>query len=604
MYLKELKDRCLNVPTILLVLYSIAVSMTLPLITLVLFQFTIPNFSTLNPYAPIPDNFNLLLLIFTILKPVISKIGYPIIGYLVDTILGRSTAISISLFSSWLGTLLYVFCYSIKYSFLTTYSIYILSNCLFAIALVLFVVGSVTFFATVLSYAMDQMVYETSAKLRAFIHWLSWGYFVGFLVSFLYIPQSIDLTSQIKVLSTCIVVFGIQTVSIVLHISMKDTFIPSGRVKDTGYKMVFKVLKYAWKNKYPQNRSAYGFWEQSQPSRFDLAKTRYGGPYTEDAVENTKTSYSMVLIFLASFGIYIPHALIQNILPLSMQYQGAKSDLDGYGLSITYTSFNQIILFVIPIFELIIIPLYPKIEFFLTHSCRLIISSNVFMIASLMTMILLDIIGSYAVNGAIEHCIVSFCFNTFKVPYQLYIIVFVLTGFSTAFNIIGVFGFICSQVSSSYVGLLTALFWFINGGYIFLGTVIPVPFIYTKTGVSKLHDNFWVLLVQLVISLAGLIVLSIACYKYKTAKALSQRQSEHKQTQVVIENNFDKVLRSASGLCEDDILEIISSNPSGSSLPTLLVTSLPSTGAVPTEAAATAAIPIGKSQKSIQKESG
>lgn len=594
MYFKELKDRCLNTQAILLVYYSIAVFTTLPLITLILFEFTTSNLFHTNPFAPTPWLDLQLLLILIIMNPLISKVGFPIIGCLVDTVIGRSTAIPMSLLSTWLGTLLYTFSFSIKYYFLTVQSVYLLSHCLFSLSLILIVFGTVTFFATVLSYAMDQMVYEPSAKLRAFVHWLSWGYFVGYLVAFLFFPQSnTTVSGQIKVVSTCIVIFGIQTIGLVLHTCLKETLIPSGRVKDNGYKMIYRVLRFAWKNKYPQNRSAYSYWEQNQPSRIDLAKIRYGGLYSEDAVEYTKTTFRMVLIFLSSFGIYIPLALIQNILPFSIQYQGAMTDLHGYGLSITYTSFNQLILFIIPIFELIIIPLYPKIEYFLTHSCRLIIASNVFMIASLLTMILLDIIGSYAMPEVDKHCLSSsFCFNFYNMSYLWYILVFVLSGISTALNIIGVFGFICSQVPSSFVGTLTTFFWFINGSYIFLGTLVPVPFIYSKTDISKLRDFFWIVVVQLVISVIGLIVLSIACYQYKKAREL--KQSKQESTQVVIENNFDKILCSSSRDHEDDILEILSSGPSSASLSTLVTSTPPTSINRP--------IPISKSQ-TIQKES-
>ena len=54
-------------------------------------------------------------------------------------------------------------------------------------------------------------------------------------------------------------------------------------------KTIHRVLKFAWKNKAPINRSALTYWEENIPSRMDLGKSRYGGPFTTEEVEDVKT---------------------------------------------------------------------------------------------------------------------------------------------------------------------------------------------------------------------------------------------------------------------------------------------------------------------------
>ena len=49
------------------------------------------------------------------------------------------------------------------------------------------------------------------------------------------------------------------------------------------------MLNYARNNKYPRLRSALTYWEESAPSRLDLGKDKYGGPFTEEEVEDVKT---------------------------------------------------------------------------------------------------------------------------------------------------------------------------------------------------------------------------------------------------------------------------------------------------------------------------
>ena len=55
------------------------------------------------------------------------------------------------------------------------------------------------------------------------------------------------------------------------------------------YHLIYHVLKYAKKHKYPVQRSALTYWEDEIPSRIDLGKSKYGGPFTTEEVENVKT---------------------------------------------------------------------------------------------------------------------------------------------------------------------------------------------------------------------------------------------------------------------------------------------------------------------------
>ena len=64
-----------------------------------------------------------------------------------------------------------------------------------------------------------------------------------------------------------------------------------------------RVLNYARKHKYPENRSALTYWEEEAPSRLDLGKDKYGGPFSEEEVENVKTVFRMIPLFIAVIGL-------------------------------------------------------------------------------------------------------------------------------------------------------------------------------------------------------------------------------------------------------------------------------------------------------------
>ena len=68
-------------------------------------------------------------------------------------------------------------------------------------------------------------------------------------------------------------------------------------------KLIVRVLCYARKHKYPENRSALTYWEEEAPSRLDLGKEKYGGPFTEEEVEDVKTFFRMLSLFIAVTGL-------------------------------------------------------------------------------------------------------------------------------------------------------------------------------------------------------------------------------------------------------------------------------------------------------------
>ncbi len=68
-------------------------------------------------------------------------------------------------------------------------------------------------------------------------------------------------------------------------------------------KIIYQVLKFAAKHKAPLNRSALTYWEEDIPSRMDLGKSRYGGPFTTEQVEDVKTFFKIIVIQIPLFFV-------------------------------------------------------------------------------------------------------------------------------------------------------------------------------------------------------------------------------------------------------------------------------------------------------------
>jgi peptide/histidine transporter 3/4 len=83
------------------------------------------------------------------------------------------------------------------------------------------------------------------------------------------------------------------------------------------YKVVYKVVKFARDQTNPIRRSAFTYCEDELPSRLDLGKEKYGGPFTTKQVENVKAFLGIVRVLLTIGPIFFADiAFGQNLLGL------------------------------------------------------------------------------------------------------------------------------------------------------------------------------------------------------------------------------------------------------------------------------------------------
>lgn len=69
--------------------------------------------------------------------------------------------------------------------------------------------------------------------------------------------------------------------------------------------LIYNVLRYATQHKYPEKRSALSYWEDEIPSRINLGKKRYGGPFSNEQVEDVKTFFRLLALFLTMLASLI-----------------------------------------------------------------------------------------------------------------------------------------------------------------------------------------------------------------------------------------------------------------------------------------------------------
>ena len=121
--------------------------------------------------------------------------------------------------------------------------------------------------------------------------------------------------------------------------------------------LIFKVLKYALKHKYPVQRSAFTYCESKQPTRLDYGKSKYGGPFTTEQVEDVKTFLRVLAVVAVISMLYGPTE------SMYVSYPGLKRQFHSYSHSnclfnvcdgvYTMSSFT---VYSIPLYELLINP--------------------------------------------------------------------------------------------------------------------------------------------------------------------------------------------------------------------------------------------------------
>ena len=68
-------------------------------------------------------------------------------------------------------------------------------------------------------------------------------------------------------------------------------------------KLIIQVLNYTRKHSFPERRSAFTYLDEEQPARIDFGKDKFGGPFTEEEVEDVKTVLRLLpLLICISFA--------------------------------------------------------------------------------------------------------------------------------------------------------------------------------------------------------------------------------------------------------------------------------------------------------------
>ena len=248
----------------------------------------------------------------------------PLAGWLADVRFGRFKVIYWSSVIMWIATILITLSFVVEQLAKPYHSVHQYAK----IALLAFLgTGYGIFQANIIQFGVDQLTDASTTEIISFINWFTCVFIGSGSVAYIF-PICNKINHQYSVLAPLLLCAGVSVIVVSIFL-FKNLLIKEPMTKNP-FKFVYKVIEYAIYTKYPVQRSAFTYWEDDMPSRIDLGKNKYGGPFTTEQVEDVKTFLRMlVLIFLVRsvYGI-TEEKMLKLDVNEALKFQEADKTLD------------------------------------------------------------------------------------------------------------------------------------------------------------------------------------------------------------------------------------------------------------------------------------
>ena len=484
-------------------------------------------------------------------------ISYPLIGLLADIKLTRYQMIC---FSCW--TLF------VSYAILSILSIFVSTDTYrnisvdvaFVLTFSLAIVGKGMFESTVIQFGTDQMIEASSNQLSTFIHWYYWSLYIGnacidiiaagILVYFSYCQFSITepgyqyyeravykwLYLPLGIPQCCLCFITL----LLLYLKNFKNHLNIEPVGINPVKQIIDVLKYAYHHNYPVRRSALSYYQNNYPSRIEFGKIQYGGPFTNEQVEDTKTVLRLLVLLASLFGFHLSSDGFSNANYI-LHKTCPSSLILLYFISNPSFISNFITLFGIPVFHLLrklsFIKYFPNMMkrmwigvlfLFLHELVSLIINSQIepFEGCEFYNEQVLD-----GYNSSIQICYfslvqifnnteqnttdcVSYCSSSIFMSddtLMWLLVPQILHGFGYMLVFLTVLEFICAQAPFRLKGFIVGIWYAMLAIKYFIATIDTAIVYY------QLMEGVWIIYESIKIGIIGLslIIFGISCQWYR-----------------------------------------------------------------------------------------
>jgi peptide/histidine transporter 3/4 len=483
---------------------------------------------------------------------------YPLAGYLADARWGRYKTINGSVRFILTTLLIFYFlgilatCMGLAISLTVGYDgtldtikiVSIIVLCLsfglpILFGILLIILSLIAFSANVIQYGIDQLEYNDRGRnFVQYVYWYVWTYYMGQFIIKIVITFSGVYSYLINASIFAIVlpiVIGI-TFCIKRNWDLVDT--PPVARTENPYKLINRIINFALSHNNLIRLHSSDRNEAPPRSRLDLAKERYGGPFTTNQVEEVKSFLRIFCILFTLGPMLMADIAVSELLPrLVLHMDNTYSTFFNYYY--LYDPLKSLISSgaLTPSIVVVVLPLYmyilrPCLYNYIPGALKRIGLGMVFIFLSALCTLVMDMSGHIQSQHGNATLPVKTCFLTTGYYYYdpeygnwyptLHISSYVLTiqcilnAIGYMFFYISTFEFICAQSPRSVKGVLICSFFAIKGAFRLLGNlVLYAPFLAWHFSYTFPSCGFIYYLINALLVLAGLVVFVLAAKKYQ-----------------------------------------------------------------------------------------
>ena len=349
-----------------------------------------------------------------------------------------------------------------------------------------------------LPFNIDQLIGSSSDELTAVIHWHN----VGPVFAVLFLRLSSLLTNISHSLSYVAISVICITAVLVSHSILKHYLDTTPVNTSNPIKLIVRVLCYARKHKYPENRSALTYWEEEAPSRLDLGKEKYGGPFTEEEVEDVKTILRLIPLSIAC--TLSSAFLIEYVEGINFELYGCRDTFEGIMSLIT-------LYFVIILLHQFLI--YPCFDNYVPSMLKRIGVGMVLILAYNLVYVILGLVGYYNF-GHMFRCVSAFDQESYLMPHKWLIIKDLFLAVVWYIINVVLVEFLLAQCPKSMRGTVVGLWLSIRLLRSHILLISFLPFLHISSD-FVLGRGFYFFLARAVLSVSFFVIFLLLAKRYK-----------------------------------------------------------------------------------------
>ena len=435
----------------------------------------------------------------------------PLLGWVAESWLGRYRAIVVGLVLSSVTILTVQAAFVMLQFDMTHIPVFVL----LVIGLLIGTFGIGSFYTTMLPFALDQMIGASAEEISATVQWYCWGFDIALLLKDVLqcVPIPNQLLQNLDILPVIFLTLGTLCLSAVLIMDcLYHKWLDTNNKTGNPIKLIFQVLNYARKNKCPRLRSALTYIDEEHPSRLDFGKHKFGGPFTEEEVEDIKTIFRLIPLLLSVFGVIFLCEIGPRQIPVAKYTIKCVS-------SLRYCT-NSITAFIlIPVYRFIV---YPLVHKYVPSLLKMIGAGLILSLVSTVINTAVTATGYYSQNITMT--------DTIQVPLYWVPVVEFLNGIGVIMAMIYGMEFAMAQTPNRMRGIMMGLVTTIIGWCTFGSKLL--------SSVFKAFTQKYILYSCLVLPPLAMLMLIIFVLVAKRYK-LRERE-RHVNIQAIVEEHYER----------------------------------------------------------------